>query len=442
MRLMRFSVSQKIAAGYLLVVVFCLAAIVYALTALNSLTQSSESLVVHEFRAVVLVRDLSRSLVDDERLEKQTLILRDAAILPLLDARQEELNSIFSRLTAIPLQGRFDEVEKAYVALTGPRMEERALLEEQAWDKAEHLSSTIISPLREQLFEKLQQFRLRQEDFMDQTLHTFSEKSSNAFSLTLALAFAGIGLAASVAAAIIVKIHRSIARLTEATRAIASGSFNHPVGLNDEDEFGRLALDFAEMEKKLNELQAFNLDANPLTRLPGNLTIERELEARIASGQPFAHIYVDLDYFKAYNDRYGYHAGSDIIAKVGIMVKAVAARLGNDQDLIGHIGGDDYVILSTPDRAEPLAAEMIKEFDAMVPGFYTEEDRKVGYFKGQDRYGVEREFPLLSMSVAIVCSDNLRNPSAEAIGRECAKMKEYLKKLPGSNYLIDRREKR
>ncbi|ABA89530.1 nucleotide cyclase, HAMP and GGDEF-related domain-containing [Syntrophotalea carbinolica DSM 2380] len=442
MPLIRFSVAQKIAAGYLLVVVFCLAAIVYALTALNSLTQRSESLVVHEFRAVVLARDFARSLLDDERLEKQTLILRDAAMLPLLDARQEELDSIFRRLAAIPLQGRFDEVEHVYTALTGPRVEERALLEEHAWDKAEQLSSKIISPLREQLFQKLQQFRLRQEDLMDQTLHTFSEKSSNAFRLTLALAFAGIGLAASVAAAIIVKFHRSIARLTEATRAVASGSFNHPVGLNDEDEFGRLALDFAEMEKKLNELQTFNLDANPLTRLPGNLTIERELEGRIASGRPFAHIYVDLDYFKAYNDRYGYHAGSDIIAKVGIMVKAVAARLGNDQDLIGHVGGDDYVILSTPDRAEPLAAEMIKQFDMMVPGFYTEEDRKVGYFKGQDRYGVEREFPLLSMSVAIVCSDNLRNPSAEAIGRECAKMKEYLKKLPGSNYLIDRREKR
>jgi GGDEF domain-containing protein len=196
------------------------------------------------------------------------------------------------------------------------------------------------------------------------------------------------------------------------------------------------------MEHKLNELQRLNLDANPLTRLPGNLAIDRELENRIASDRPFAHIYIDLDYFKAYNDRYGYLSGSEIIARVGSMIKDVAVRLGNAEDLIGHIGGDDYVVLSTPDRAEAISAALIREFDAMVPGFYSEQDRVAGFFKGQDRYGVERQFPLLSMSIAIVCSDNLRNPSAEAIGRECAKMKEYLKKLPGSNYLLDRREKR
>lgn len=442
MPLIRFSVAQKIAAGYLLVVVFCLAAIIFALTSLNSLTRRSEQLVVRDFRAVVLARDLSRSLVDQERLEKQILILRDVSMLPLLEARQAETGAFMARLRAIPPKEHFVAVANRYAALDAARGEERALLQQQLWDEAERHSSEVLTPLRDRLFEALQRFRLDQEDRMDQTLQSFSRQSNRAYRLTLALAFAGIGLAALVATAIILKIHRAFARLTEATRAIASGSFNHPVGLDGEDEFGRLARDFAEMEQKLTELQKLNLDANPLTRLPGNLTIDRELESRIAGDLPFAHLYIDLDYFKAYNDRYGYLAGSDIISKVGTMIQEVTVRLGNGEDLIGHVGGDDYIVLSTPDKAERISAELIKQFDAMVPGFYSEQDRKAGFFKGQDRYGVERQFPLLSMSIAIVCSDNLRNPSAEAIGRECAKMKEYLKKLPGSNYLVDRRERR
>jgi diguanylate cyclase (GGDEF)-like protein len=203
-----------------------------------------------------------------------------------------------------------------------------------------------------------------------------------------------------------------------------------------------LAREFADMGQKLRDLQNLHLDANPLTRLPGNLTIERELNGRIAEGRPFAHIYIDLDYFKAYNDRYGYHSGSNIIARVGVLIQEVVKVLGNEGDLIGHIGGDDYVILSTPEKAQAIAADLLQRFDAIVPEFYTEEDRQAGFFMEKDRYGVERRFPLLSMSIAIVCTDNLRNPTAEAIGRECAKMKEHLKKLPGSNFLLDRREKR
>jgi GGDEF domain-containing protein/CHASE3 domain sensor protein len=438
----RFSVAQKIAAGYLLIVVFCLAAIIYALMALSSLTQRSEQLVIHEFPAMVLARDLSQSLLDQERLEKQLLILRDASMIPLIDTRQEESALIRSRMSEIPLHGRFDQVENLLTALDEARIQERTLLEEQQWAEAEQYSAQVITPLNDQILEALHRFRLRQEKLLDETLYRFSKDSGKAYSLTFILAFVGIGLAALVAVRIMLKIHRSFSRLTQATKAIAAGSFDYPIGLDGQDEFGRLARDFAEMKQKLSELQTLNLDANPLTRLPGNLTIDRELENRIESGQPFAHIYVDLDYFKAYNDRYGYQAGSDIISRVGIMVSDIVARLGNPRDMIGHIGGDDYVVLSTPDRAIPLASEMIREFDAMVPDFYSEEDRNVGYFKGHDRYGEEREFPLLSMSIAIVCSENLRNPSAEAIGRECAKMKEYLKKLPGSNYLIDRREKR
>lgn len=442
MQLIRLTVAQKIALGYLLVVSFCLTAIIYALMSLSSLMGHSEQLVSVEFRTFTLSRDLSRSLLDQERLEKQILVLRDASMLPLLESRQLEVAGTWRQIIIISQDDHFLPLQKVYSKFDQASRKSLSLLTEENWDAAEQHSMQTLSPRRDRLLKVLEVFRQRRGEVMDDTIRLYAGDIQQGYRLTLALAFAGIGLAAVVAVGVILKIHRSVGQLTRATKAIAAGSYDYPLNLESHDEFGHLARHFADMSQKLRALEELHLDANPLTRLPGNLTIKSELENRIADGQPFAHIYVDLDYFKAYNDRYGYQAGSDVISQVGDMVKDIGTHFGTPQDLIGHVGGDDYVLLSTPDRAEQIAAELIKAFDALVPGLYNEKDRQVGYFKGMDRYGVEREFPLLSMSIAIVCSNNLANPTAESIGRECAKMKEHLKKLPGSNYLIDRRELR
>lgn len=442
MQLIRLTVAQKIALGYLLVVGFCLAAIVYALLSLNSLMGHSEQLVSVEFRTFTLSRDLSRSVLDQERLEKQILVLRDASMLPLLESRNLEILNTWQQIVAIPQEDYLSPLQKNYNQFAKASNENFLLLTREDWDAAEQHSLQILSPSRDRLLRHLEQFRQRREGAMDETIRLYAGDIHQGYRLTLALAFAGISLAALVAVGVILKIHRAVGQLTQATQAIAAGSYDYTLTLESHDEFGHLARHFADMAQKLRVLEELHLDANPLTRLPGNVTIKNELEGRIADGQPFAHIYVDLDYFKAYNDRYGYQAGSNVISLVGDMVKDIGTRYGTPQDLIGHVGGDDYVLLSTPDRAEQIAAELIKAFDALVPELYNEQDRQVGYFRGQDRYGVEREFPLLSMSIAVVCSNNLAHPSGEAIGRECAKMKEHLKKLPGSNYLIDRRELR
>ncbi len=442
MQLLRLTVSQKIAAGYLLVVIFCLAAIVYALLALGRVKSHSERLVAVEFRSFTLARDLSGNILDQERLEKQILVLKDVTMLPLLDNRQQEIVARWRLLSSLSDNDRFVPLKKSFSAFDRARAEGWRLLSQEDWQEAEQHSAEVLSPRRDHLVRGLTRFIRDREEIMDSTIRRLSADLRRGYRLTLTLAFAGIGLAALVATGVILKIHRAIAALGRATKAIAAGDYDYPVNLEAHDEFGHLARHFADMALKLRDLEEIHLDANPLTRLPGNLAIKSELESRISGGRPFAHIYVDLDYFKAYNDRYGYQAGSDIISRVGDMVRDIGTRYGTPQDLIGHIGGDDYVLLSTPERAEEIAVELIKAFDTMVPELYNEQDRRLGYFVGEDRYGETRQFPLLSMSIAIVCSHNLANPSAEAIGRECAKMKEHLKKLPGSNYLIDRRELR
>ena len=194
------------------------------------------------------------------------------------------------------------------------------------------------------------------------------------------------------------------------------------------------------MARKLMELEKLSLDANPLTRLPGNLAIDRELEQRIKQKRPFAHLYIDLDNFKAYSDHYGYKVGSDAINMVGKLLREVVEGHDSKDDLVGHIGGDDYVVLTNPDRAEELAKAIISNFDSHVPELYQDDDLRAGFVVGTDRHGIKRSFPLLTISIAITLSENMEHPFLLSISQNSARMKEHLKKLKNSNYLIDRRK--
>jgi GGDEF domain-containing protein len=267
-----------------------------------------------------------------------------------------------------------------------------------------------------------------------------SDRSSEAYRLSLIITFIGIILTVPVTLKVIGSIRRSVRTLQEATQEIAAGNFETPIGIEGNDEFGQLARDFSSMARKLEELEQASLDANPLTRLPGNLVINRVLEDRLAQKQSFAHLYLDLDNFKAYSDHYGYNAGSDVINRVGELLRRIVDEQGGGDDMVGHIGGDDYMILTSPERAENLAKSIITGFDHLVPEIYEPRDLQAGFILGTDRYDIKRSFPLMTISIAITLSENLDNPSLATISRNCASMKDHLKRLKGSNYLIDRRK--
>jgi diguanylate cyclase (GGDEF)-like protein len=228
--------------------------------------------------------------------------------------------------------------------------------------------------------------------------------------------------------------------LKQATLEISGGSFGHQPELSGNDEFAQLARDFSLMGRKLRELEQLRLDANPLTGLPGNLAIDREIDLRIDRNSPFAHLYIDLDNFKVYSDRYGYNAGSDVLARVGQMIQRAVGEYGSEQDLVGHIGGDDYVVITSPESSELIAQKIIDKFTELAPTFYNEADRAAGEVAGQDRYGVKRIFPLMTISVAVIFSDHYEHPSRLLISQACARLKEYLKGQEGSNYMVGRRK--
>ncbi len=183
-----------------------------------------------------------------------------------------------------------------------------------------------------------------------------------------------------------------------------------------------------------------DLEANPLTRLPGNVAILEELSRCLESKKPFAVCYADLDKFKSYNDTYGFEHGDNVIRETArIMLRSIqeTKRAG---DFVGHIGGDDFVIVTVPEAADKICQKIIEEFEKVAPTFYNETDRKNGYIIGKDRQGNIQKIPLLSISIGVVTNETRKIDHVAQIGEIGAELKHYAKSLERSNYIKDKRK--
>jgi diguanylate cyclase (GGDEF)-like protein len=182
-----------------------------------------------------------------------------------------------------------------------------------------------------------------------------------------------------------------------------------------------------------------DLDANPLSRLPGNVTITHELEAVINSNKLFSVCYIDLDKFKAFNDTYGFEHGDEVLRETARIILNVVHEYGNPEDFVGHIGGDDYVFLTSVDKTEMLCNRIIADFDKIAPSFYNQVDRERGYI-AKDRQGNIDKVPLISVSIGIVSNRNKSISHVVEIGEIGAELKKLAKANPGSNFVWDTRK--
>ncbi|MDD5731056.1 MAG: diguanylate cyclase [Candidatus Omnitrophica bacterium] len=184
----------------------------------------------------------------------------------------------------------------------------------------------------------------------------------------------------------------------------------------------------------------FSFYTNPLTGLPGARAIEDSLNAKIEQGSFFSFGYVDIDNFKYYNDVYGYLKGDRVIMQTAYMLYSAIKNSGSPGDTIGHIGGDDFVFITTSDKYKDVCGNFIETFDRIIPFHYSEEDRKQRFVIAKDRTKKIRKIPLMSLSVAVVNRTNLQEfKSMLEINDRVTEIKRYLKSIPDSKYMADRR---
>ena len=183
-----------------------------------------------------------------------------------------------------------------------------------------------------------------------------------------------------------------------------------------------------------------DVSVHPSTRLPGTTEIEREIRRRLESDHDFAVCYADLDHFKEFNDRYSYYDGDRVIYLLSRILHDVVKGLLGQRGFVGHIGGDDFIFVIPAGEISPVCGEILDVFDTLIPLQYNDQDRRAGYFFGKDRRGQLHRVPLMTLSIGIVTNRHRRFAHPAQVSELATEMKSYAKTLPGSVFVVDRRQ--
>lgn len=427
----KFSLVQKLLASYAAMTLFTMAAMVYAILGLFSLHTTAREIANRDIVFIDSLNKLRASIVAQERYAGKFSILKGTEFVALFQRQEKEFQHL---LSGFDMSRHSRDKQELATLYAGFQRAATALFTAK---------TSNLAPLQDtstRIVTFLEKLHSREQLLLAAKLIAADQKESFTVKWSLILSFTGFFLAIAVAAFSIFNISAAIAKLKQATHRIAAGDFDYDPQIPAGDEIGELSQDFTRMAERLKVLEQMSLDASPLTRLPGNIAIERVLNRRLIEGKPFAVYYADLDNFKAYNDHYGYVKASEVI-KVSAEVIHLAVRKSADaESFVGHVGGDDFVIVADCEVAEPLCRQIIADFEAEIVKHYAPEDLARGAIAGVDRYGVPREFPIMTISIAVVICRCGEFSSTVEIAKATAAIKDHVKGMPGSNYLINRRK--
>ncbi|MBU1726287.1 MAG: diguanylate cyclase [Candidatus Omnitrophica bacterium] len=231
-----------------------------------------------------------------------------------------------------------------------------------------------------------------------------------------------------------------IKMLNNVTKTIAGGDLTVRTHIDTNDELEELGETFNHMTVELIKMKDRAENANPLTKLPGNIVIHEEVTKRIKNNQQFMVIYCDLDNFKAFNDKYGIAKGDEAIKLTADVFKEAAKLKGDAGDFIGHEGGDDFILLTTPEKAQGVADHITSEFDKRVRALYSDEDLKQGFIIAHARDGSVKQFPIMTISLAGVTNAHRVITSYGEVTNIAAEVKKKAKAVEGSVFVIDIRK--
>lgn len=232
-----------------------------------------------------------------------------------------------------------------------------------------------------------------------------------------------------------------VKELGDKVKKIAHGDQANEIVVKAKGDIANLVTSFNQMASRLIEFEATFRDASPLTGLPGGVTIENVVQGRINAKTPFAFCMFDLDNFKPFNDRYGYSRGNLVIKHTAKVIQDAVKAHGSDGDFIGHIGGDDFVVVSTLDCFRTICNAAAKRFDSSIVDYYDDADRQAGFIASKNRRGEAMTFPIMTLSICGVSSENHPLDDYIRVGELAAEMKSYAKtkSRQGSSFIVDQR---
>jgi len=182
-----------------------------------------------------------------------------------------------------------------------------------------------------------------------------------------------------------------------------------------------------------------SVEINPLTRLPGNISINKQIQYRLDAGETFAFAYLDIDHFKPFNDKYGFSRGDEALRVAGRLILNIVKNKQPQNSFAGHIGGDDFIYIMHADIIEEASTEIIDAFDRIIQTFYDPEDRDKGFIQSVDRQGNLKTFSFMTISIGIANNIPGHFSHYGEITEVASKMKTHAKRSKGSCFRTDRR---
>ncbi len=437
----RLSIANKMLLGYLVLVILTMIVAGYALVSLRRINGLNEQIVTVD----VVIQESSDKMLDSllamDAYEKRFLVLGTDDMVALFQKRWKEFDNLQAMLRGLPgrderVMHDIQDLSARYQSLFAMEVQ---LVHAHLLARARAISNGELKDIVDNLTHVLKTNATSAKTSESARMKELGAIGRTAFLTSIALCVCSILIGAIAAVLVTHYVSSSVSRLTTATTHFADGDFSYDPQITTGDEIGLLSRAFAAMGRRLSRLEELYLDASPLTRLPGGVAIENALEKRITSGLPLAFCWIDLSNFKAYNDRYGYAKGNEIIKETATIVENTVKALGTADDFVGHVGGDDFVVMTVPDSMTAISGEIIGQFDRRVPDFYEHQDRERGFIVGRTRQGSETRFPLMTICIAIVTNERRRLSSLPEVSAIAAELKGKAKMESKSIYLIDGR---
>jgi diguanylate cyclase (GGDEF)-like protein len=441
---MNFSIRQKIFLSYIVMIAFTLLVGGYAILTLKNLNSITTTILFNYATVNEKLTKINDSALAQDLYEKRYLMLRQHDAENMFWDRAREFKFYLAELAKT---GAFETSLTENISANHNKYNslfarELSLVREGRSNEAEEVSSNEIKAAFSALLSSLKDMDLKikaqQDTYISQT-NVLSEKS---LVITSVLSFISLVFGILFAYLISEHLNTAIVRLKEAADSIKSGDFDNLPEIKGADELADLALSFKQMSSRLKELEAMNLDANPLTKLPGNLAIEKELFTRLNETQSFSFCLIDLDNFKSFNDRYSYARGSDLIKWLADLLIRIKNDYATEGDFLGHIGGDDFILICAPDRVQQLCSKIIEEFDRGIIEHYDPEDAKKGFIISIDRNDKPAMFGIMTISIAVVNTDRTLVSEPREVTQKVSELKQYAKTFAKSIYIMDRRRVR
>ncbi|MEN6623298.1 MAG: diguanylate cyclase, partial [Smithella sp.] len=438
---MKLTISRKLLFGYLFMALLTALVSAYAIFHLQKLSQAAYDITHRQIIIGRTAKNMLDALLAEESTEKKYFVFRDDSLEQLFWQHSGDFKAGLATIKNLnadsPKNKSFDHLAILHERYNSFFSREIALLKNERLQDAIELSDSSSKAVIEEMALLLKKMQTGTDKTIDEEMHFITTQSSGATQMTLSLSVLSLILGVALALLITRNISKPLRQLQQATGLIAEGKLDHQIFVRRNDEIGALTKDFIYMTQRLRVLEEMNLNASPLTGLPGNIAIENQVRDMLAKGKLFSFCQVDLDNFKPFADKYGYAWGSEVIKEVANILTEYINKHPYEKIFIGHIGGDDFVIIAGPEQAINISKNLVADFEKRISQFYDAADTKRGYLKGKDRQGIMQKFPLITVSVAIVNGDGTRFKNPLDMAMTAAELKGYAKTLPGSNYVTE-----